>query len=152
MAAWEAATGLQWQSDVSGSIIPEYGASAAQFSLSENQLSELTTAMFAEAQTWFETESMTGTLFGDSTSGQVQSNLYTGGTYTPPSASTWESIPWESDGGYDWYQRPIYKDMIFNNVRIPQGTNAVFEDCMFVGVTWVETTEDVAIAIVTREE
>jgi len=144
VAAWEAATGLQWQSDVSGSIIPEYGASAAQFSLSENQLSELTTAMFAGAQTWFETESMTGTLFGDSTSGQVQSNLNTGGTYTPPSASTWESIPWESDGGYDWYQRPIYKDMIFNNVRIPQGTNAVFEDCMFVGVTWVETTEDVA--------
>ena len=144
VAAWEAATGLQWQSDVSGSIIPEYGASAAQFSLSENQLSELTTAMFAGAQTWFETESMTGTLFGDSTSGQVQSNLYTGGTYTPPSASTWESIPWESDGGYDWYQRPVYKDMIFNNVRIPQGTNAVFEDCMFVGVTWVETTEDVA--------
>ena len=144
VAAWEAATGLQWQSDVSGSIIPEYGASAAQFSLTEDQLAELTTAMFAGAQTWFETESMTGTLFGDTTSGQVQSNLYTGGTYTPPSASTWESIPWESDGGYDWYQRPVYKDMIFNNVRIPQGTNAVFEDCMFVGVTWVETTEDVA--------
>ena len=34
--------------------------------------------------------------------------------------------------------------MIFKNVRIPRGTNAVFEDCMFVGVTWVETMEDVA--------
>jgi len=144
VAAWEAATGMQWQEHVSGSIDSDYGISASQFSLTEAQLAELTTAMFAGAQTWLETESMTGTIFGDASSGQVQSNLYNGGTYTPPNSSSWESIPWESDGPYDWYQRPVYKDMIFKNVRIPRGTNAVFEDCMFVGVTWVETMEDVA--------
>jgi hypothetical protein len=144
VAAWEAATGSQWQDDISGSIVSEYGIPAAQFALSEDQLAELTTSMFASAQTWYETESMTGALFGDTNSGQVQSNIQTGGTYTPPSSSTWESIPWESEGAYDWYQRSAYTDMIFNNVRIPQGTNAVFENCMFVGVTWIETTEDVA--------
>ncbi len=144
VATWETAAESQWQDDVSGSIVSEYGTSAAQFSLSENQLAELTTSMFAGAQTWFETESLTGTMFGDVSSGQVQSNIQTGGTYTPPSSNTWESVPWESGGAYDWYQRPMYKNMTFTNVRIPKGTNAVFEDCMFVGVTWVETTEDVA--------
>ena len=144
VAAWEAATGMQWQEHVSGSIDSDYGTSASQFSLTEAQLAELTTAMFAGAQTWFETESMTGAAFGDASSGQVQSNLHTGGTYTPPNSGSWESIPWESEGPYDWYQRSVYKDMLFNNVRIPRGTNAVFEDCMFVGVTWVETMEEVS--------
>jgi len=144
VAAWEAATGMQWQGDVSGSIVSDYGTSAAQFALTEGQLAELTTEMFAGAQTWFETESSTGIVFGDHASGQVQSNVQNGGTFTPAAANGWEGVPWESEGAYDWYQRPLYKNMTFNNVRIPAGTNAVFEDCMFVGVTWVETTEDVS--------
>jgi hypothetical protein len=99
--------------------------------------------MFAGAQTWFETESMTGVLFGDILSGQVASNLLTGGSYTPAASNGWEGVPYDAAGAYDWYQRPIYKDMSFENVRIPVGTNAVFENCTFVGVTWVETTESV---------
>ena len=144
IAAWEAATGSQWQSDVSGAIITEYGSSASQFGLPESELAELTTEMFAGAQTWFETQSMSGMIFGDTSGGQVASGIQNGGSYIPPSTGSWEGVPWESDGAYDWYQRPVYKDMVFNNVRIPIGTNAVFEDCMFVGVTWVETTQDVA--------
>ena len=144
VAAWEAATGQQWQEDVHGAIVSEYGSSGSQFALSEDQLVELTTSMFSDAQTWFETESMTGIPFGDTSSGQVSSNLLGGGTYIPASQNVWEGVPWESDGAYDWYQRPVYKNMAFNNVRIPQGTNAVFEDCMFVGVTWVETSEEVS--------
>ena len=143
-AAWELATGQQWQEDVQGPIASEYGSSASQFGLSEAQLMELTTSMFSDAQTWFETESMTGITFGDTISGQVSSNLVQGGSFTPASNNGWEGIPWESDGAYDWYQRPVYKDMLFNNVRIPRGTNAVFEDCTFVGVTWVETMEEVS--------
>lgn len=143
IAAWELATGLQWQADVQGAIAPDYGASASLFALSENELAELTTAMFAGAQSWFETESMTGIIFGDASSGQVSSNIQNGGTFTPASSNSWEGVPWESNGAYDWYQRPMYKDMLFNNVRIPIGTNALFEDCTFVGVTWVETLEDV---------
>ena len=144
VAAWELTTGQQWQEDVQGPIASEYGSSASQFGLSEAQLMELTTSMFSDAQTWFETESMTGITFGDTTSGQVSSNLVQGGSFTPASNNGWEGIPWESDGAYDWYQRPVYKDMVFNNVRIPRGTNAVFEDCTFVGVTWVETMEEVS--------
>tara|TARA_B100000959_G_scaffold287258_1_gene370525 strand:+ start:1004 stop:3373 length:2370 start_codon:yes stop_codon:yes gene_type:complete len=144
IASWESASGTQWQTDVNGAITSEYGSAPVQFELSESELAELTVEMFSDAQTWFETESMNGILFGDESSGQVASNIQSGGTFTPPSSSTWEGIPWESDGAYDWYQRPVYTDMVFTNVRIPIGTNAVFEDCTFVGVTWVETTQDVS--------
>jgi len=109
----------------------------------QDQLAELTTEMFAGAQTWFETESLTGIAFGDLDSGQVNSNILTGGTYIPASSSSWEGVPYESAGAYDYYQRPMYQNMTFNNVRIPVGTNAVFEDCLFIGVTWIETTQDV---------
>jgi hypothetical protein len=86
---------------------------------------------------------MIGVAFGDTTSGQVGSNLATGGSYTHASANAWEGVPYDAEGAYDWYQRPIYKDMSFENVRIPVGTNAVFENCTFIGVTWVETTKSV---------
>ena len=32
--------------------------------------------------------------------------------------------------------------MKFRDVRIPKGTNALFDNCTFVGVTWIETHED----------
>jgi hypothetical protein len=32
--------------------------------------------------------------------------------------------------------------MEFTNVRIPKGTNALFKNCTFVGVTWLETNTD----------
>ncbi|MDP7005730.1 MAG: hypothetical protein QF718_05925 [Phycisphaerales bacterium] len=140
---WETATGLSWQTDVVGPISPDYGQAASQFQLGEDILAELTTGMFTGAQSWFETQSQTGMSFGDTSSGQVASNIQTGGTYIPSSENAWEGVPWEADGAYDWYQRPTYRDMTFNNVRIPIGTNAVFENCMFIGVTWVETTQDV---------
>lgn len=144
VADWEAATGLPWQADVAGPISPDYGDSASQFQLAEDKLAELTTSMFAGAQTWFETQSQTGMAFGDASGGQVASNLHSGGTFISADQNSWEGVPWEADGEYDWYQRPIYRDMTFNNVRIPTGTNALFENCMFIGVTWVETTQDVS--------
>jgi len=144
LADWEAETGSQWQTDVRGAISPEFGDSATQFQLSEDQLAELTTSMFADAQTWFETKSQTGVAFGDTSFGQVAANLLDGGTFVPASENEWEGIPWESGAAYDWYQRPIFRDMTFTNVRIPKGTNALFENCTFIGVTWLETTEDVA--------
>ena len=140
---WETETASDWQSGIHGSVTPNYGDAPSSFEVSQDQLAELTTEMFAGAQTWFETESLTGIAFGDLDSGQVNSNILTGGTYIPASSSSWEGVPYESAGAYDYYQRPMYQNMTFNNVRIPVGTNAVFEDCLFIGVTWIETTQDV---------
>jgi hypothetical protein len=48
-------------------------------------------------------------------------------------------VPYNSPHPYDYYERPVYKNYTFTNVTIPKGTNAVFENCKFVGVTFVET-------------
>ena len=93
--------------------------------------------------TGFMTRSLAGDPFGDTSSGQVAENigLGEGAEFIDGSTQSHESVPYGSSGAYDWYQRPIYRDMTFENVRIPMGTNALFENCRFLGVTWIETEE-----------
>lgn len=53
-----------------------------------------------------------------------------------------ESVPHNAPHPYDYYQRPVYRNYVFRDVTIPKGTNALFVDCRFIGVTFVETAED----------
>lgn len=129
-ADWESYHGESYQSIVSGPIWPNIGESAAAFEVTEDDMREITTAMFNESQNWFATQA-TGTLASGS-----------GGTYTAPSDATWEEIPFGSAGKYDYYQRGIYDGYTFTNLRIPKGTNALFTNCTFIGVTYVETEAD----------
>lgn len=48
---------------------------------------------------------------------------------TPFGSTTWQAT----------YQRPIFNGVTFRNVVIPKGLNAVFTNCTFEGVTFVET-------------
>ncbi len=41
------------------------------------------------------------------------------------------------------YNRPVYKNMTFENVRIPKGLNPLFVNCRFKGVTFVENEENI---------
>src|SRR5690606_36974675 len=36
----------------------------------------------------------------------------------------------------------VYENMTFKDVEIPKGTNSLFVNCTFVGVTWVRSEED----------
>lgn len=49
-----------------------------------------------------------------------------------------EQMPFEAPSPYDYYERPVFKDMIFTDTRIPQGTNALFINCTFIGCTYIE--------------
>ena len=63
-------------------------------------------------------------------------------TPTSPSAvgeSVTEGVPFGAEVPYDWYDRPVFRNMTFRNVRIPPGSNALFENCRFIGVTYIET-------------
>lgn len=51
-----------------------------------------------------------------------------------------EKMPFNSPNFSDWYYRPVYENMVFKDVVIPIGTNALFKNCTFVGVTYVRTT------------
>ena len=60
----------------------------------------------------------------------------TGANATPPNAT--ERVPFGSTAYQATYNRPVFRNMHFKNVRIPKGMNALFENCTFEGVTYVE--------------
>lgn len=141
--SWEEANGSGWQSVVQGPVQTWGDHAPASFEVTEPELVEVTTEMFLNAANWFHDQSLAGDPFGDTSSGQVAENigLGEGAEFIDGSTQSHESVPYGSSGAYDWYQRPIYRDMTFENVRIPMGTNALFENCRFLGVTWIETEE-----------
>jgi hypothetical protein len=65
----------------------------------------------------------------------------TDATSMPANASTayWEKMPFNSPSYSDIYFRPVYYNMVFRDVQIPLGTNGLFINCTFVGVTWVRS-------------
>jgi hypothetical protein len=135
---WDAANGASYQTIVQGAVRVDIEEPPITFEVTDEEMREITTEMFDESQTWFDDQSSAGQPFAD----QVTAGLSADGEYEAPSASTWEPVPFGSVGAYDHYQRPIYRNMTFHNVRIPKATNALFEDCTFVGVTYVEINEE----------
>ncbi len=59
-----------------------------------------------------------------------------------PDNSAWayyEKAPYNSPSYSDVYWRPVFENMVFKNVKIPMGLNALFVNCTFVGATHVRT-------------
>ena len=140
-ADWEAANGASYQTIVHGPVRPGFDQAPAIFEADEEELREINTGMFTNAQTWFDAQA-TATF-----QAQVDAQDGVGAAlYIPPSDATWEDVPFgaQAAGGapYDYYQRPIYDNMTFANVRIPMGNNGLFRDCTFIGVTYIETDVD----------
>ncbi|MCH8164006.1 MAG: hypothetical protein IH889_00200 [Planctomycetes bacterium] len=140
-AAWEAAHGDSYQTIVHGPVRPGLDQAPAIFEADEEELRELNTDMFTNAQTWFNAQALA--------TFQLQVDAQDGvgaALYIPPSDATWEDVPFgaQAAGGapYDYYQRPIYENMTFTNVRIPMGNNGLFRDCTFIGVTYIVTDVD----------
>ncbi len=59
-----------------------------------------------------------------------------------PDYYIWEQVPFGAAYPYEYYRRPVYENRTFENARIPMGTNALFIDCTFRGVTFVDTTRE----------
>ena len=138
---WEFEHGESYQTIVNGPVRHAIDAAATEFEVSDEDLREITTDMFTDSQTWFDLEAA-----GDFAAQLAAQDGIGEALFTPPSNDTWEDVPFGSaDAGgapYDFYQRPIVENMIFTNVRIPVGANALFVGCTFVGVTYVETETD----------
>ncbi len=60
----------------------------------------------------------------------------------PLGTTTREEVPFGAAHPYDYYERPVYENMTFRNVRIPKGSNALFKNCRFIGCTFVESAQD----------
>ncbi len=58
------------------------------------------------------------------------------------SSTVTEQVPFGAAYPYEYYDRPVYENKTFDNVLIPKGTNALFRNCTFVGVTYIDTDVD----------
>jgi len=134
---WETARGGEsYQSFVHGPIRTQEAEQApATFEIPEDELLDITTADFAETETWLKDKATAGTPFDS----QVANGIADGGTYTDPGSAPWETVPFGAKGYYDWYQRPTYENMTFQDVMIPMGNNGLFINCTFIGATYVQT-------------
>ena len=142
-AEWELGHGESYQTVVQGPIAPGLDEAPVTFEAPEDELRLLDTSMFNTSATWFEAQVPVGSADFDL---QVATGVAAGGTEILPTGDpaeiNWESIPLGAQGAYDHYDRPIYRDMTFNNVRIPMGNNGLYENCTFVGVTFLESEPD----------
>jgi hypothetical protein len=133
---WEAARGgITYQTFLNGPVTVDPDIAPVSFEIGEDELLNITTADFAETETWMIGEALGGAPFDS----QVTSNLGSGGTMTPDGVM--ETVPYGAKGYYDWYERDVYEDMTFTNVAIPQGNNALYINCTFIGVTYVQATQ-----------
>lgn len=137
---WNAANGAPWREVVEGPVLAETDESPVVFEASEEILRDVTTSMFSDNQEWYRSQT-------DSSSeleNQADSNLGsdTDAEFIPSGSSEWESVPTGSPNPYDWIRRDVYRNMVFTDVLIPRGSNARFENCSFIGTTYVETTTE----------
>ena len=141
-AQWESSTGVDgsvvndFQRSVQGPVRPDEGDGAVVFEAEGADLPEITDESFAAA---------TATLValaegaGDgSFEDQVEDQM--GAGWTPTTRI--EPTPFGAASAGDWFERPVYEGLTFRNVTIPMGTNALFIDCEFIGITRVEVYTD----------
>ncbi len=132
-SAWETVAGEDWRGIAQGPVRPKEGESAVQFEATEDELRVVTTADFADSATWFATHVTSNFV------SQAAAGVAAGGTYTPANTAPFEAVPFGSSAAYDYYQRPIYTNMTFRDVKIPKGTNPLFRNCRFEGTVYLET-------------
>lgn len=143
-AAWETSKDEfniaigDYQKQVKGVIRPERGRPPVAFEAPDDEIPEITQDSFAEAaETMGDFASQAGV---SSLPFAVQVANAKGGGWVPPTRI--ESTPYGAPSPADWYARPVYDNITFRNVVIPMGTNALFVNCTFVGVTRVQTYVD----------
>lgn len=134
--AWEQSTDKagdtvdNYQQFTQGPFRVEDGAPPIMFDAADGELPSLTADSFAEAADALRAIAAEGATFDSQVTAQ------TGGG--PPDIRV-EATPFGAASAADWYARPVYEGLTFKNVVIPMGTNALFIDCEFIGVTKVET-------------
>lgn len=147
-AAWTTAQG-SLQTKLQGPIAAPSGEVPRAFGVPDSVLPDVSSSVFSQAR-----NSLQAAANGSTFAQQVASPVPVPGQtvqITPLSADAnndglpdnwnttayFEKMPYNSPNYSDYYYRPVYRNMVFRDVEIPMGTNALFINCWFVGVTWV---------------
>ncbi len=166
-AAWQAGQGANYLSRVRGPIVAGRGRAPMTFGVSTNVMPSLNAASFDAARqvlgaladgAAFNTQVATNlgvsvaalaTYVENSSAGSTQPrflridpDVNLDGRPDNFATAYFEKMPFNSPSFSDWYYRPVYENMTFRNVVIPVGSNALFKNCTFIGVTLVRTTAD----------
>lgn len=56
-----------------------------------------------------------------------------------------ERTPYGSTSYQATFRRPVFKNITFRNCRIPKGLNALFDNCKFEGVTFVDMERNIVV-------
>jgi len=132
----DGAAGGAYQDHLQGPIVPGYNDAPVSFDADVNGEYDLDPSQF-------NMDSFRAMADGDFTAQAVANaaNHDPGDPDSPQPLGTTETeaVPFGSAYPYDYYDRPVYRNMTFRNVQIPKGTNALFINCRFIGVTFVET-------------
>lgn len=131
VAGWNtgAASG-NYQNYFQGPIVPEYGKTPLTFDATDD-------SVYSFDAMDFDTSSLKTLATGD-LAAQAASQA---GMTNPLGRTVREEVPFGSPHPYDYYDRPVFENMTFTNVKIPRGTNALFKNCRFIGCTFIETTQ-----------
>lgn len=145
-ASWEASTDEfgqpvgNYQSVAQGPVSNESGEDPIVFEAPSDQLPELDQASFQAAAASMNAAVDLLELEGSVETFEQQVAAQMGADWTPPTKI--EPTPFGATSAADWYARPIYDGLVFENVTIPMGLNALFVNCEFIGVTRVEAWPD----------
>ncbi|MEM9753321.1 MAG: hypothetical protein AAF916_08030 [Planctomycetota bacterium] len=155
---WEnGAAGGSYQDYLQGPLMPDYGqapvtfddtsdADAFQFTQDDFNISRFAST----ATTTVESQAAAAVVNDPSyTSADGTGTSYRAGDVTTKDVDLdgdgnvdgYEPVPFGAAFPYDHYARPVYENLEFVNAKIAKGTNAVFVNCRFIGVTYIETEE-----------
>lgn len=163
-SAWEAGQG-PIDERLRGSIVPGDDESALQFGADDLELPDINADSFADTENaliaaadgdpfWQQVADQLGTDVASLSTWELSMNP--SGADQPqlfpvwddanmdgrPDNYTWayfENAPFNSPSFSDIYWRPVFENMVFRNVQVPVGLNALFVNCTFVGSTYVRT-------------
>ncbi len=141
VAGWEAgaATSGHYQDHLQGTIVPGHNDTPLTFQSSETGEYELNPEQFDVSSF---AALATDDFLAQATANAANHDPSDSDSPQPLGNVVTEAVPFQATYPYDYYDRPVYENMVFRNVKIPKGTNALFINCRFIGVTFIETELD----------
>jgi hypothetical protein len=136
------ADGVGFREQFQGPVInPDATAPPVQFGVSSTDVPTMLPSNFDTSGYLAQVGTAAGTTTGSVASGAISNATLTsamanGGTQT-------EGTPYGSTSIQATYKRPVFKNCTFTNVKIPKGLNALFENCTFKGVTYVDMATNI---------
>jgi hypothetical protein len=163
-SAWESGQG-PIEERLNGPIVPNDDDSALEFGADDLTLPDINASSFADTENAL-INAADGDEFWQQVADQLGTGVSTLETWTldmnsvddddphlfpvwddadndgMPDNHAWayfENAPYNSPSFSDVYWRPVFENMVFRNVKVPVGLNALFVNCTFVGSTHIET-------------